>query len=299
MRGADALLPDGPTSGSDPQMEALMREHFGPELGERRETEEERAARGLAQVDALQSADGARIVRWLHQDLRAERPGLPPAVCFGCEAPGATSACAKCGVARYCSRECQLACWNRAHKAGCAALRSLGPSQRLTTADAVRTAADRLVSQLRLYLLPFAAQHGGPPRATLPTPPANNKTTVRHPPTGFVFLQSETSLDGLSLPTGRPPRDCSGRPLSQPRNVLMHFVTLQEFDAELVAALPAVAGARAALVEAMAGADGATEAVRGLHGHSMRPCCLPLCLQHIRSTRCDIPLFPLATRTTP
>jgi hypothetical protein len=36
------LRADDDASGSDPQMEALMRERFGPELGERRETEEQR-----------------------------------------------------------------------------------------------------------------------------------------------------------------------------------------------------------------------------------------------------------------
>lgn len=268
MRAADAFPDDG-DSGSDPQIEALMRERFGPELGQRRETDEERSARGLAQVDALQSAYGGKV-RWLHQDLQADRPDLPLPVCFGCGAAGARSACAKCGVAMYCGRACQVADWKRGHKAGCAALHALGPSQRLATAEAVRAAADGLVAQLRLYLLPFAAQHGGAPKPTTPPPPPKvlNKTGAelapqRHPPSGFVFLQSETSLDGLSLPTGLPPRDCSGRELPQPRNVLLHFVTLPEFDSQLVKALPALAGARPALVAAMGEADGAAEAVRG------------------------------------
>jgi hypothetical protein len=156
----------------------------------------------------------------------------------------------------------------REHKAGCAALRALGPSQRLATANAVRAAADNLVARLRLYLLPFAAQHGGAPKLVAPAVALEKKNggcrdragaedrTIaapqRHPPSGFVFMQSETTLDALSLPTGRPIRDCSGRPISYQRNVvLLHFVTLAEFDAELILALPALAGARRALVEAL------------------------------------------------
>ena len=135
-----------------------MRSAFGPEIGQRRETQEELAARGLKKAEALQSTEGAPATRWSYEELCAPVRDLPPALCFACGAEGAASACSRCGVAKYCKRECQVADWKVRHKQGCEALHSLGPSQRIADSAAARVAADALVAKMRLYAFPFAAQ---------------------------------------------------------------------------------------------------------------------------------------------
>ena len=189
---------DGSLSGSDEQIEAMMQEHFGPKLSGRQETAHERTARGLRQLEDLHSIEGAPPIRWSHQCLNhAPARRIAPPLCFACGAEGAKSACAKCVVARYCTRECQVADWKARHKQGCAAFKTLGVAQKFADAVSAGSATDALVGKMRLYAFPFAIQ------------------SLRTAGRGFVFLQSDTSLDVLSLPTGSPPIDCAGRPLVQ------------------------------------------------------------------------------------
>lgn len=239
---------DGSLSGSDEQIEAMMQEHFGPKLSGRQETAHERTARGLRQLEDLHSIEGAPPIRWSHQCLNhAPARRIAPPLCFACGAEGAKSACAKCVVARYCTRECQVADWKARHKQGCAAFKTLGVAQKFADAVSAGSATDALVGKMRLYAFPFAIQ------------------SLRTAGRGFVFLQSDTSLDVLSLPTGSPPIDCAGRPLVQARCVLMHYVTLEEFDTEISQALPALLPARRALVEAIDKYDDTGEAVLLVH----------------------------------
>ena len=39
--------------------------------------------------------------------------------CWNCEKSFGTMACAKCGVAKYCSKECQVASWKKNHRLRC------------------------------------------------------------------------------------------------------------------------------------------------------------------------------------
>jgi len=46
--------------------------------------------------------------------------GLNPyPVCWHCEKAFGTMTCAKCGVAKYCSKECQVTSWKSTHKTRC------------------------------------------------------------------------------------------------------------------------------------------------------------------------------------
>ena len=136
-------------------MDALMARHFGPP---REEAEAERTARGLKEVEALST--GALELNWRHASLLAPTRQLGPPLCRGCGSARALSACGKCGVAKYCSRHCQVTDWKARHKRlDCAALAALGPSQRLADVAAARAAAESLIVRLRLCVLdPAAAQ---------------------------------------------------------------------------------------------------------------------------------------------
>ena len=74
-----------------------------------------------------------------------------------------------------------------------------------------RSVVERLLASVRLYLCPFAVA-----RAQLGR--------------GFVFVQSENSLAQLALPL---PVDCDGRALEVERALLLHYVTMEEYDKEL------------------------------------------------------------------
>lgn len=71
------------------------------------------------------------------------------------------AACAKCGV-RYCSRECQIACWKTGHKKQCQRIKLLKSersdstlSQKLDS-DTRRKMIQRVIHGFRIYMCPFA-----------------------------------------------------------------------------------------------------------------------------------------------
>lgn len=136
-------------------------------------------------------------------------PRLP--VCFSCAEQSTSekkfSKCAKCQVATYCCRDCQIKDWKGGrHKLAC-------PSYtRLASVDdeTKTTVRNEIFSRIRFYACPYAvfksAELGD----------------------GFLFIQSDTTLKDLSIAI---PKDSSGRELT--RSILMHYLTMGEFDAEV------------------------------------------------------------------
>ena len=229
---------------TDPTLNALMRETFGPPADS---PGDDRIERGMAAVEQLsETADGA--IRWLHASEQLAPSVLPTTrLCFRCGKPEPKSSCAKCGVAGYCGRDCQLADWGKkgewgGHKSHCAIYRALGRSQCITDGRAV---VERLLTRLRLYICPFALAHGsgggeGKPR-------------------GCLFVQVGCSLSHLALPA---PRDCAGHRLqADERQCMIDFISPATFEAEIAPSDATLATLVAPLAGAVANHDDRAEAV--------------------------------------
>ena len=249
-----------PLDGGDATMAALMRDNFGPPKEE--EGGAEQMQRGLEAVADLTKAtiDGGKAdgsPQWRHEDtegLMAPPPLPEPRLCFACAKPS-VSKCAKCGVAAYCSRECQTADWKKSgawggHKALCPGYKVLGRDQDgvYTDASQRRAALERLVASVRLYLCPFAVAHG-----------SGGASKARPKPRGCAFLQLGCTVATIALPC---PRDCAGHNLPPgERSCLLHWVTLAEYDDEIAPTDAALGRARGALAEAIEDHDDASEVV--------------------------------------
>ena len=136
--------------------------------------------------------------------------------CFKCGKSGATAKCAKCSTVSYCSRDCQLADWKKGsgggHKYCCAAYKRVGPAMTLTEAEDKCTAREAVLTRIRFYACSFAVHK------------AHNLGK------GFLFLQSPSTLAALSLPIPKLP---NGTMMDGIRSVLLHYLTMGEFDQEV------------------------------------------------------------------
>ena len=142
-------------------LQGLMEQTFGPKDGA---DSGERMQRGLEEMARLSVARPDFVRRWLHETPPAE---APPAnterLCFRCGAGGAAATCAKCGVACYCSRECQKADWGKGgafggHKSLCERYKWLGREQRVPPEEH-RTILTELITRTKLYVCPFFVHH--------------------------------------------------------------------------------------------------------------------------------------------
>jgi len=136
--------------------------------------------------------------------------------------------CSQCRVATYCSKSCQLVDWKYGsssfsvvlpHKRICAAYQRIGPGMMLSKEADQRTVREEVLTKIRFYASPYAVHN----------------TKFEGIGRGFLFLQSDSTLAQLSLPTGayiRLPRWQQQQP-SAPRSVLLHYLTLGEYDQEL------------------------------------------------------------------
>ena len=220
-------------------------------------------------------SDTPSSIEWIQTlELGYDEPEVRSSICFGCgyaptiaaaaaatatnstnnksspiwnatittETPLALSKCAKCHIATYCSRECQIQDWKQGrHKMACSSYARLASLSTTKTKDAIsdddsdnnknhkdttaitntnhQTRRESITAQIRtewfhrirFYACPYAVHKA----ATLGR--------------GFLFLQSDTTLNDLSLAI---PKDCSGRPMPV-RSILMHYLTLGEYDAEV------------------------------------------------------------------
>lgn len=189
-------------------------------------------------------------IRWIHrlelgysvppqeaaiQQKRAEEP-----CCFHC---GATASkllrCGRCQVAGYCQKECQVADWKESHKKACASYQRVGPSGILSTPSDQAAACHHLWGQIRFYACPYAVHRSlelGP---------------------GFLFLQSDCTLATLSLAI---PKDTQGY-ATPPRSILLHYLTLGEYDVEVCRDDFELASVRSHLRDAVEQVDGEQEVV--------------------------------------
>ena len=158
-------------------------------------------------------AEAPTVVQWTqHVELGYNPPADAPIVCFHCgkEPTDAVrlAKCSRCAVAAYCSRDCQVADWKTGqHKLACptfARAANLTPE----TQQAIR---NDLYARIRFYACPYAV--------------VRTKDLGR----GFLFVQAHQTLRDLSVCI---PKDFSGRS-SGTRSLLIHFLTLGEFDAEV------------------------------------------------------------------
>ena len=123
------------------------------------------------------------------------------------------SKCGKCQVAGYCQRDCQVQDWKKSHKSACATYKRLGSEMRglYNAPDAAAEARMDIYNRIRFYACAFAAFKEG--------------TLGR----GFVFIQADQSLAALSLAI---PKDSYGRALPT-RGVMVHYLTMGEYDSEV------------------------------------------------------------------
>lgn len=147
-----------------------------------------------------------------------ENTDVPEPICFACgkrkedlKEGQKFSNCSKCQTAVYCSRECQLQDWKHGrHKLACptySRAMKLGDD----TADLKEQIRNEVFSRVRFYACPYAI---------FKTLELGN---------GFLFIQSDTTLKDLSIAI---PKDAHGRQM-ETRSILMHFLTIGEYDAEV------------------------------------------------------------------
>jgi len=156
------------------------------------------------------------VVEWIKEiELRYKESSERSVVCFSCgtrpssENSKKLSKCSKCDVAAYCSRDCQLQDWKTGrHKMACPSYARVAKSP---MCDETKTAIrNELFQRIRFYVCPYAVFR----TAELGR--------------GFLFLQTDISLQDMS---SYIPKDCTGHTIT--RSVLLHFLTLGEFDSEV------------------------------------------------------------------
>ena len=162
-------------------------------------------------------------------------------ICFQCGSRHSKLLrCAKCQVATYCQRECQVQDWKKGkHKAACASYKRVGPNMTLSTTEVKRQACNDLFGRIRFYICPYAV--------------FKSSSLGR----GFLFVQSNLSLATMSLLI---PKDSYGRP-TRNRSVLVHFLTVGEYDSEVCRDDFEMATVRSDLVQAVEEYDEEKEVV--------------------------------------
>jgi hypothetical protein len=162
-----------------------------------------------------------RPIRWVKAiDLNYESIQLSPSlapVCFSCgrasDPEHPLSKCAKCKVAGYCQKSCQVSDWKRGgHKVACASYDRVGREMLFRSTTDQDSALGEIFARVRFYACPYAVYK------------------AVELGRGFLFVQSDHTLAMMSLGT---PKDSSGRAPLHPRSLLLHYLTMAEYDQEV------------------------------------------------------------------
>ncbi|GKY93489.1 hypothetical protein MPSEU_000316400 [Mayamaea pseudoterrestris] len=167
-----------------------------------------------------------RELRYAVEEAPASLGPTISACCFHCKGTTLVSdneanatlpllACSKCQVARYCQKECQVLDWKKSpggHKQTCHLYQRVGPNMLISNAQDQEEARNLIFARIRFYACPYAV----------------NKTRTLG--RGFLMVQSSGSLALMSLLGTR--LDSLGRPTPM-RSVLLHFLTMGEYDRDV------------------------------------------------------------------
>jgi MYND finger len=187
---------------------------------------------------------------------QADSSSVP--TCPGCglaqtAEPPRLSKCGQCKVASYCRKECQVSDWRSSHKLACASYARISlleqeQKRHQHVADVTSAAVDvgacaharnEIFARIRFYACPYAVI---------------KETTLGR---GFLFLQSDQTLIVQSLAL---PKDVTGRSTGM-RSVMVHYLTLGEYDLEVCRDDFEMTAVRGALQEAVASYDVSKEVV--------------------------------------
>ena len=187
------------------------------------------------------------------QTILPTTPQPPPktSLCFRCRQSNQQplKKCAGCNVASYCSKECQVQDWKSTskggggHKAACSAYARLSLKEGQVLVNSTvhqETIRNQIFGRIRIYACSYAVHR----TATLGR--------------GFLFLQSDSTLATLSTPL---PKDGFGHVVSSIRAILVHFLTLAEYDGEVCRDDFEMMQVRSQLQEAVANYQPETEVV--------------------------------------
>jgi hypothetical protein len=184
------------------------------------------------------------ICKWIQTlELGYWNVEKPPdgGICFHCAGRHAKLLkCARCKVATYCQRDCQVEDWKIGkHKLACQSYARVGPSMQIDDENDKQQACNELFGRIRFYVCPYAV---------------HKATTLGR---GFLFIQSDRTLATMSLTL---PKDSYGRPTDN-RALLIYYLTLGEFDAEVCREDFEMATVRTKLQEAVENYDEEDEIV--------------------------------------
>jgi len=170
-----------------------------------------------ARVEWLQSVELGYALDGEEHDRHSRPPADGAYRCFNCGAThGTMLKCGRCRVACYCQRECQVNDWKvGGHRRACDSYRRVGPEMGSIPGEADRDEArTEIFYRIRYYACPYAVHK------------------FRELGKGFLFVQGNCTLAVGSL-VGTP-KDRYGRVIDDPpRSLLLHYLTIGEYDAEV------------------------------------------------------------------
>jgi MYND finger len=172
------------------------------------------------QVEAthILATSPVRPIHWLKAiDLKYERIQISDPVCFSCgkssDPESSLSKCARCQVAGYCHKSCQIVDWKKGgHKIACSSYARVGREMLFRCEADQEDARSEIFARVRFYACPYAAYKA---------------TELGR---GFLFVQSDNTLAMMSLGT---PKDSHGRAPLHPRSLLLHYLTIAEYGQEV------------------------------------------------------------------
>ena len=119
---------------------------------------------------------------------------------------------------------------NRPHDSLMSAYKRVGVNMSIQSEEHKSSARKDVFQRIRFYACPYAVQ----------------KESILG--RGFLFLQSDCTLAELSLPL---PKSSSGRPIPKLRAILLHYLTVGEYDSEVCREDFELAACRSKLQEAV------------------------------------------------